>query len=102
MKKYEWCKEIKRVLQGTSYDRPVTVDEITERIGMFDERRTRRYILETMKLYNFPIGSDGRGYFRIRTAQEMQRYLNALLKRQIAISERIDVCYDAFHGRFPV
>ena len=59
---------------------------------------TRKLILKAMMTEGVAIGSDHRGYYTIRTAHEMQRYLNKLLKRQIAITERIEAVYKAFHS----
>ena len=101
---YEWEKDIIECLSNTTYDDPIPVRDIAEIIGLRESHvscpRTRKYILSAMKDFNTPIGSDGRGYYVIRTAQEMQRYLNQLLQRQIATSERIDIVYNAYHGRY--
>ena len=100
--KREWCRDISDCLQGTSYDDPMPVQDISEIVSLKDYEscpRTRKLILEAMKEFNIAIGSDHRGYYLINTAQEMQRYLNSLLDRQIAISKRIDIVYKAFHGR---
>ncbi len=104
MLKYEWCVAIKDCLSGSSYDDPMPVRDISEIIGMHESNnscpRVRKLIKDTMKYFNLPIGADYRGFYIIRTAHEMQRYLNSLLKRQIGITDTIDICYEAFHGRF--
>lgn len=100
----EWQEDIIDCLSNTTYDDPMPVRDIAEIIGMNESHiscpRTRKLILNAMKNFNKPIGSDNRGYYIIRTAQEMQRYLNQLLQRQIATSERIDIVYNAYHGRY--
>ena len=95
-------KEIILVLENIRYDNPMPVKDISDLLGIRDGMtcpKTRKLILAAMKTYNVPIGSDNRGYYTIRTAHEMQRYLNSLLQRQIGITERIDTVYKAFHGR---
>lgn len=100
----EWERDIIDCLSNTTYADPMPVRDIAEIIGMDESHiscpRTRKLILKAMKDFNKPIGSDNRGYYIIRTGQEMQRYLNGLLQRQIQISERIDIVYNAYHGRY--
>jgi hypothetical protein len=100
----EWERDIIDCLSNTTYDDPMPVRDIAEIIGMQESHvscpRTRKLILKAMKDFNTPIGADGRGFYIIGSAQEMQRYLNQLLQRQIATSERIDIVYNAFHGRY--
>jgi hypothetical protein len=98
----EWGQDILDCLEGTSYDEPMPVKDISEIVGINDGEscpRTRKLILEAMKEYNVPIGSDNRGYYIINTAHEMQRYLNSLLRRQLGITQRIEIDYNACHGR---
>lgn len=101
---YEWGRDIIDCLSNTTWDDPMPVRDIAEIIGLHESHiscpRTRKMILKAMVDFNTPIGADYRGFYIIRTAQEMQRYLNQLLQRQIATSERIDVVYNAFHGRY--
>ncbi len=100
--KLELEKEIIEVLKRTKYDAPMTVQDVASIVGINDSTscpRTRKLILSAMKTFNMPIGSYHKGYYRLRNAHQMQRYMNSLLKRQIGITNRIDIVYKAFHGR---
>jgi hypothetical protein len=101
--KYELEKEIIEVLKTTKYDAPMTVRDIAAIVGINESDmtfpHTRKLIKSAMKSFSMPIGSYYKGYYRIRSAHQMQRYMNSLLKRQIGITERIDIVYKAFHGR---
>ena len=54
---------------------------------------TRGYVRELIE-DGHPIGSDKNGYRLLQTAKEVQVYLNSLLKRQIALSTRIQNVYE--------
>jgi hypothetical protein len=98
----EWEQEIINVLRGTSPEEPITVRDIADIIGMNDGPscpRTRKYILSAMKNNNVAIGSNRKGYYLIRTAKQCQEYLNELLGRSVALSERIKITWYAFNGR---
>ena len=43
----------------------------------------------------FLIGSSSTGYKMLTSGKEVQQYLNALLRRQLGISRRIQAVYDA-------
>ena len=45
------------------------------------------------------IGSNVKGYKLLTTGKEIQQYLNALLKRQMGISSRIQAVYDAAQAK---
>ena len=85
---------------NANYENPVTAWEIALDLGFRDDRSVRKNMLKAMKGSNKAIGADTRGFYLIRNAHEMQRYLNSLLKRQIGITERIDTVYNAYHKRF--
>jgi hypothetical protein len=98
----EWEQEIIDVLRGTTPEDPMPVRDIADIIGINDGTscpRTRKYILSAMKRNNVAIGSNRRGYFLIRTAKQCQEYLNELLGRSVALSERVKITWYAFHGR---
>jgi hypothetical protein len=92
---YEFLKST-----GATYESPVTAREIAGVLGFSDARAVRKVMIRAMKKSNKAIGADTRGFYYIRNAHEMQRYLNSLLKRQIKITERIDTVYNAYHKRF--
>ena len=99
--KIELEKSIINVLESTTQSSPITVNDISDIVGINDNGscpRTRKLILSAMKNNNVAIGSNRRGYFLLRTEKEMQSYLNELMSRQIAISKRIEITYYAFHG----
>lgn len=101
-KELEKHKEVVLIMRGINYNNPMPVKDISELLGINDSitcPRTRKLIKDSIKTQNFAIGSDNRGYYTIRTAHEMQRYLNSLLQRQIGITNRIDTVYKAYHGR---
>jgi len=95
-------QDIVNVLKDTTVESPMPVKKITEILGIKDTAgcpRTRKLILQAMKELNVPIGSNNFGYYLIRNKQEMQVYLNKLMKLQIALSKRIEITYYAYHGR---
>ena len=94
---YEFLK-----LVGANYDKPVTAGEIAEALGYADDRGVRKVMMRAMKSTNKAIGADTRGFYLIRNAHEMQRYLNSLLKRQVKITERIDTVYKAYHKQYVI
>ncbi len=102
--KLENLNQIHNCLCGTTYDDPMPIRDVAEICGIKESHvscpQTRKMIKDVMKAYNMPIGADHRGFYEIITAQEMQRYLNSLLQRQIGITDTIDVCYNAFHERY--
>ena len=83
-------------------DYPVKVREISLALGLSESDpscpATRKKIWEAIKEGN-PIGCNGKGYFIIRSDKEMQSYLNSLMRRQIALSERITDVYRAYYGK---
>lgn len=101
--KKEMCKDIVDVLFGTSYDNAMPIRDVAEICQIHESHvscpRTRKLVKDAMKYFNVPIGAHNKGFYIIRTAQEMQRYLNRLLQIQIATSETIDITYEAFLGR---
>jgi hypothetical protein len=99
----EWEQDIVECLSNTSHDNPMPVRDIAEIIGINESEpscsRTRGLILKAINDISAPIGSNRNGYYLINTKHEMQRYLNDLLNRQIAISKRIEAVYKAFNNR---
>ena len=70
-------EKIHDVIKDTSWASPMRVKEIAERTGIHETHpscpRIRKLMKDVMKTYNMPIGADHRGYYRIRTGQEMSR-----------------------------
>lgn len=101
--KKEICKEIVECLSDTNYAYAMPIREVAEICQIHESHvscpRTRKLVKDAMKFFNVPIGAHNKGFYIIRTAQDMQRYLNRLLKIQIATSETIDITYEAFLGR---
>lgn len=95
-------KEIVDFLKGVgaNYDKPITAWNIAIGMNFSDDRAVRKAMLKAMRKSNRAIGADTRGFYLIRNAHEMQRYLNSLLRRQIKITERIDTVYNAYHKNF--
>ena len=60
--------------------------------------KARKVILELIEDGNV-IGSNVKGYQLLTTGKEIQVYLNALLKRQMGISRRIQAVYDAAQAK---
>jgi hypothetical protein len=56
--------------------------------------RTRALIKEMIQDGEL-IGSNSKGYFNMRDAHEIQRYMNALMKRQIGLGKRIQAIFNA-------
>ena len=101
---YEHERDIIDCLSNSTYENPMTVREIASICGINEGNdqscsKTRILILKAMEDFNTPVGSCYRGYYLIRSAHEMQRYLNSLLDRQVAISNRIEIVYNAFNSR---
>jgi len=81
---------------------PMPVKEIAAFLVMQEKSdskpQTRKLIAMAIDK-GHPIGSNNKGYFMLRTEKEMQKYLNNLMQRQIALSKRILGVYNAFHNR---
>ena len=90
---------IKRMLEnGKRY----TAQELSDAAGLQENDRTapvaRKIILGLIEDGNV-IGSNSAGYQMLSSGKEIQQYLNALLKRQMGISKRIQAVYDAAQGK---
>lgn len=64
----------------------------------FTSPNTRQIIKELIDDGNV-IGSNSRGYKMLTTGKEVQQYLNALLKRQLGISRRIQAVYNSARAK---
>lgn len=98
-KKEKRCKDVIDVLKlhKASWKKPLTAYEISCDLGLYEYNscpQTRKLIKQATETYDVPIGSCRRGYFIINTAQEMQRYCNDLLERQVGLSDRIESTYE--------
>jgi hypothetical protein len=75
-----------------------TATELSDAAGLGESDSTapkaRKIILDLINDGNV-IGSTAKGYKLLTTGKEIQQYLNALLKRQMGISRRIQAVYDA-------
>jgi hypothetical protein len=60
--------------------------------------RTRALIREMVEDGEL-IGSSSAGYKNLTTAKEVQKYMNSLMKRQMAVSARILAVYNAAKGK---
>ena len=82
--KKEICKDIVECLSDTSYALAMPIREVAEICQIHESHvscpRTRKLVKDAMKFFNVPIGAHNKGFYIIRTAQDMQRYLNRLLK----------------------
>lgn len=90
------------VLHGATETKPLKLSRIAIYMRSMEQDPTNRGIRKVIReaiARGCPIGSNGKGYFLIHNEKEMQRYLNSLLKKQIAISQRIDDVYHAFYGK---
>lgn len=81
---------------------PVPVKEIAAFLLMEEKTpscpQTRELIRQAIK-QGHPIGSNTRGYFIIRNEKEMQKYLNSLMSRQVALAGRTLDVYNAYYNR---
>jgi hypothetical protein len=79
-----------------------TATELSDAAGLQESDSTapkaRKIILELIE-DGFVIGSTAKGYKMLTSGKEIQQYLNALLKRQIGISNRIQAVYDAAQAK---
>jgi hypothetical protein len=87
-------------------ERPVTVATLAPCSDPHGQDRKRPTCPKTRKLIRElitegkAIGSNSKGYFPIETGEQLQRYLNKLLKRQVAIAGRISDVHKAFFKNF--
>jgi len=99
----EKIKDLKVALQifDATYSNPAKVQEIADALDIKETDKTcpqtRRIIRKALER-GLSIGAKHDGYFLIQTEKELQRYLNSLMKRQIALSERIRDTYYSFYG----
>ena len=105
MSKYDDCKNIVDYLkaENATYDKPVPATWIADYCCINESHRscprTRKLVKDAMKFFSIPIGTNHKGFYIIKTGQEMQRYCNSLLKRQVGITDTIDVTYEAWKAR---
>lgn len=77
---------------------PMTAEDIAIWCGIAeisDTSPTTRGYIRSLIDDGYCIGSTREGYKMLVNGKEVQRYLNSLLKRQIALSTRIQKVYDA-------
>jgi hypothetical protein len=91
-------KSLKR--KSVTEKNPVTALVLSRYAGFWEAGSApqTRKIIRTLIAEGVPIGSNHKGYFILRTAEQVQVYLNALLKRQTKLAERISDTYHAFMG----
>lgn len=88
---------------------PVTSRELAEVFGtdrLDSTPRTRHILREVLRTRRIPVGASARGYFLIRTPEELDAYLGNLNLRIAGIAERVALTRLAFgefyEGRLPV
>ena len=84
------------VLKNSAF--PLTAAELADEAGIAevsDTSPTTRGYIRSLIDDGYPIGSTSQGYSLMFSGKEVQEYLNSLLKRQIALSNRIQKVYDA-------
>ena len=77
---------------------PMTAEAIASVAGIAevsDTSPTTRGYIRSLIDDGYPIGSTSQGYSLMLSGKEVQEYLNSLLKRQIALSARIQKVYNA-------
>ena len=87
-------------------DNARSVSEIADRADVDDadatEYKTRRIIKTLITEHQRAIASCSEGYFRVKTREELEAYIDDLNSRIAGIQERIDKMKEAFrttHGR---
>ena len=76
----------------------LTAGEIADEVGIYENNDTCPTIRQAIRGLirdGHVIGSTHGGYKLMTTGKEVQTYLNALLKRQLGISQRIQAVYDS-------
>jgi hypothetical protein len=77
---------------------PLTAGDLADKVGiseMSDTCPTTRGYIRSLIDDGYCIGSSRKGYEMLTSGKEVQKYLNSLLKRQTAISVRIQKVYNA-------
>jgi len=82
----------------------LTSDEIRDTFGIKETTtgnfNTRKLIKDAMRelapICGVPVGADARGYFLIKTEQEMLEYIHNLIARVDGIQERINLVMKAW------
>jgi len=83
-------------------DFPVPVKALAAIAGIDDKEscpKTRKIILEMIEKDKVAIGSNTKGYFLIKTEKEMQKVFNGWMRRQLAMTHRMQALYDAFYSK---
>jgi len=81
-----------RNMRGT----PIKAEYLSNRAGILETDETypkTRKIIRSLIDEGHCIGSNNYGYYLMQSGKEVQSYLNSLLRRQIAISNRIAAVY---------
>ncbi len=90
---------ILEMLREATPETAVSSKVIKEALGQKDYTGrpiTRNLILETMEFYEIPIGSNGNGYFIIRTEAEKNEYLQHLKEKIAGWDRRINAVKETY------
>ena len=88
------------MLQKATESTPITARMLSNATSRYEDGtapQTRKFIRELIA-EGYPIASNRKGYYLIRSGKQMQRYMNELAGRISALSSRIHDVYHAYKG----
>ena len=93
-------ERIINLLKSSTEARPITARQLSNQCSRYEDGtapQTRGLIRELIS-EGYPIASNRKGYYMIRSGKQMQKYMNDLAGRIAGISQRIHDVYTAYIG----
>jgi hypothetical protein len=87
------------ILQGTTKANPVTSEELGVKLGISDVEGNplaRSIITEVIRQKHLPLGATGRGYYVMKTIEDLKEYRDDLNRRIAGTLDRIRLVEAAF------
>lgn len=94
-------KALNLLATGTK-DKPIVSDQIASVLGINDgvaNPKTRKLVLKVIQAFRIAIAANSRGYWVIRSEQEMIDYVAKLDTRAAQIKYRSELVYDCWYER---
>lgn len=88
-------------IHNATETKPVTASELAFYLGLDwndPTRRSTRKAIRRAVEEGARIGSNGKGYFLLRSKKQCQKYLNSLMTQMVRLSERIALVHNAMQG----
>ncbi|MGA8537785.1 MAG: hypothetical protein WB789_10420 [Thermoplasmata archaeon] len=91
------------LLKAATKAKPITSEELGHKLGLDDIEgnwKARALIGEVVRQRNLPVGAKGRGYYVLKTVEDLKEYREDLARRIHGIFDRIRSVEDAFETTY--